>query len=296
LIEAKALGPRALESLGGFLKLVDELEKVVEDLSLEEQAEQMLELSGLVAYYRADQTEKGVAKVENLEEFINAASEFSPGEDLENMSLLSAFLSHVALESGEMQAAEFEESVNLMTLHSAKGLEFPVVFIVGLEEDLFPHYMSIDEPQGLEEERRLCYVGMTRAMKKLYLTYAQTRRLHGQEKYNRPSRFLEEVPEELLDAIRPVMKVSRSITYTRKLNSEFKKLKNLSKDSIKAVLKKTLSSETEYSMGQQVRHKKFGTGTIVDYEGDGESLRLQVKFDRAGTKWLVASFAKLEKI
>jgi len=168
--------------------------------------------------------------------------------------------------------------VQLMTLHSAKGLEFPWVFLCGMEEGLFPHHMSHEEPGRLEEERRLCYVGMTRAMRKLFLSYAEVRRLHGNESHHRPSRFISEIPKELLAEIRLRTSVIRP-------TSALKSAKNSNRDS--------MIGDTGLRIGQTVTHNTFGEGTLIDAEGRGEHMRLQVKFNNAGTKWLVASYAKL---
>ncbi len=191
--------------------------------------------------------------------------------------MLDGFLAHVALETGEGQAPAYADCVNLMTLHAAKGLEFPVVFIAGMEEELFPHKMSLESSNGLEEERRLCYVGMTRAMQKLYFTHAASRYIHGMEKFNAPSRFITEVPSELIEVIRPTVQVSKPISIpTRKATSEVNLM--------------------GLNLGQRVKHAKFGNGIIINYEGQGEHTRIQVQFDQYGAKWLVASFAKLEPV
>ncbi|OYK79291.1 DNA helicase II [Coxiella burnetii] len=275
LITNQTLNARALNALQHFIELVDRLQDETKNLPLAEQTEKMLMGSGLLDLYKKDNSEKGLSRVENLEELINATSQFTPTDDLA-LSPLDAFLSHVALETGEEQASAHSDCVSLMTLHAAKGLEFPLVIISGLEEDLFPHRMSIDAANGLEEERRLCYVGMTRAREKLILTYTESRRLHGLEKFNQPSRFIQEIPPELIDAVRPTPKIARPVTITS--------------------TQKSLVGETGYYVGQRVSHKKFGPGIIINYEGHSEHARLQVKFDYHGTKWLVASYAKLEAL
>ena len=215
--------------------------------------------------FRSEKGEKGIARLENLEELVSAARQFEVDTTL-TMSPLAAFLVYSALESGEGQVEKFEDGVQLMTLHSAKGLEFPVVFLCGCEEGLFPHYMTMEDPKGLEEERRLCYVGMTRAMRELYLTYAESRRLHGKEVYHRPSRFLREIPAEFLEEVRLKTKVSFPV--------------------------KQMAVQTGgyLSPGQQVTHKQFGIGTVLQCEGRGEHARVQVRFEKMGTKWLIASF------
>ena len=191
-------------------------------------------------------------------------------EETEAMSALDAFLANAALESGENQADQFTDSVQMMTLHSAKGLEFPLVFLVGLEEGLFPHKMSLDEG-NLEEERRLCYVGITRAMEKLYLTYAENRRLYGKDTLNRPSRFIREIPGELLQEVRLGGTISRPVS----------------------VRQAPASPDHGLSLGQRVHHDVFGEGVVLNYEGDGGQARIQVNFDTEGAKWLMMAYANL---
>lgn len=285
LIEENALTARAVNALCGFINLIDELEVNTRELPLSQQVKIILEGSRLVEFYKKDRSEKSATREDNLEELINATAQFSAPEALGTeipLSPLAAFLSHVALEGGDRGLDEPGRAVNLMTLHSAKGLEFPCVIIAGLEESLFPHRMSMTERDGLEEERRLCYVGMTRAMHQLILTYAENRRLHGLTKSSAPSRFLSEIPEELLRLDRPAPKLSRPI-----FSSQFKESRVLAEAEIGG-------EEGSLSIGQRVMHHKFGQGVIINYEGAGEHLRLQVKFDRYGSKWLVSSFAKLE--
>ena len=215
--------------------------------------------------------ERAETKVENLEELINATRNFEADED-DDLDPLSSFIAHAALEAGEGQAEEWEECVQLMSLHSAKGLEFPLVFLTGLEEGLFPHQRSIYEPGRLEEERRLCYVGMTRAMEKLVLSYAEIRRLHGREHYTHPSRFLAEIPRSLLHEERSY-RLHSSPSYHRQ---------------------STASEPDGLSLGGRVLHQKFGLGTVVSVEGAGEHARVLVNFEQVGSKWLVAAFANLQ--
>jgi len=185
---------------------------------------------------------------------------------------LAEFLSFAVLESGDGQADAYQDSVQLMTLHSAKGLEFSLVFLCGMEDGLFPHQRSINDPAGLEEERRLCYVGITRARRELYLTYAEQRRLHGVETFATQSRFLREVPPELVEEVRPAMVVSRPI-YRRS---------------------HALPQQGGVRLGQRVRHGKFGEGVVLNSEGSGAHARVQVNFEREGMKWLVVAYANLE--
>ena len=198
---AAELGAKAAASLQAFLRLIETLDADTQSLPLHEQVDHVLQASGLVGHYQKEKADKGEARLENLEELVSAARGFEPEDD--SMPPLVAFLSHAVLESGEGQAEEWEDCVQMMTLHSAKGLEFPVVFLCGLEDGLFPHQRSVTDVHGLEEERRLCYVGATRAMRQLYLTYAEQRRMHGVDSYGAPSRFIAEMPPELIEEVRP---------------------------------------------------------------------------------------------
>jgi DNA helicase-2/ATP-dependent DNA helicase PcrA len=221
--------------------------------------------------------------LDNLDELISAAQGFMLDPELHaDMEPLTAFLSHAALEAGEGQGAQWEDCVQLMTLHSAKGLEFPMVFLCGLEEGLFPHQMSLEEPGRLEEERRLCYVGLTRARRHLVLSYAERRRLHGAEHANLPSRFLNELPAERLQEVRPRVAVTRPV-YRRGGSGTAPALREA-------------GPVDGFAVGQQVTHPKFGEGVILDYEGQGSHARVQVRFAGAGAKWLVLAYAKLERL
>lgn len=277
LMANNTLPARTANALNQFLQLIDNLDNHTKNNTLAEQTEYVLTQSGLIEFYKKEKTEKGLSRVENLEELINATSQFRISEE-EILSPLDAFLSHVALETGEEQANAYTDCISLMTLHAAKGLEFPFVILCGMEEELFPHRMSLNEPRGLEEERRLCYVGMTRAREKLLLTYAESRYLHGLERITQPSRFIHEIPSELVDTVRPTPTIMRSSSVSTK--PQFK----TSTNSIE---------NTGLTVGQRVQHAKFGRGIIINYEGSGEHTRLQIKFDQYGTKWLVASYAKL---
>ncbi|MCH9636729.1 DNA helicase II [Rickettsiella endosymbiont of Litargus connexus] len=276
LLANQSLSSRAANALTLFIQLINKINNETQALTLAEQTEQVLYSSGLLSHYKKEKGERGQARIENLEELINATRQFVPEDS--SISILSAFLAHVALEAGEHQGDTTQECVQLMTLHSAKGLEFPWVFLCGMEEGLFPHHMSHEEPGRLEEERRLCYVGITRAMRKLFLSYAEVRRLHGNESHHRPSRFISEIPKELLAEIRLRTSVIRP-------TSALKSAKNSNRDS--------MIGDTGLRIGQTVTHNTFGEGTLIDAEGRGEHMRLQVKFNNAGTKWLVASYAKL---
>ena len=249
-----------------------------EPLPLAEQIEHAIARSGLRDFYEKDSRGSAESRVENLDELVNVASRFSrTPDDLDaGLSELAAFLAHAALEAGEGQGESWEDCVQLMTLHSAKGLEFPLVFLVGLEDGLFPSQKSTEEPGRLEEERRLAYVGITRARTRLVLTYAESRRLHGQEMYSRPSRFLREIPAELLHEVRPRVQVSRP-TY----------------GSSERRVAAAVDTTPPLKLGQRVRHATFGEGVVVDYEGSGAHTRVQINFEGAGSKWLVLAYANL---
>ena len=275
LINQRNLSARATNALIGFLELIKALNQQATDLALYEKVKLVVEKSGLIGLYQKEKMDKGEEKVENLEELVNAARLFDfDQQNEEGMSELDLFLTHAALESGDSQADDYEDCVQLMTIHSAKGLEFKLVFLVGMEEGLFPSQQSVDDFVRLEEERRLCYVGMTRAMQQLYLTYAESRRLYGRESYPRPSRFLREIPSELIQEVRLRATVSRPATNIQPKHS-------------------SSISVGSYKLGQRVQHEKFGEGVVLQIEGSGAQERVQVNFKQAGVKWLMLSFAKL---
>ncbi|NOR70783.1 MAG: DNA helicase II [Methylomarinum sp.] len=275
LIKQDQLPARASNALKGFLVLVNNLGKEAEDKSLFDKVKLIVEKSGLIELYKKEKGDKGEARIENLEELANAARLFDfDEENEETLGELDMFLAHAALESGDMQGDDYEDCVQLMTLHSAKGLEFKLVFMVGLEEGLFPSQQSTDDAGRLEEERRLCYVGITRAMKQLYICHAESRRLYGKETYPRPSRFLREIPPEFMQEIRIRANVSRPAT---------------------AVKKKNVSIQVgTYKLGQRVSHVKFGEGVVLQMEGEGAQERVQINFQGVGLKWLMLSYAKLD--
>jgi DNA helicase-2/ATP-dependent DNA helicase PcrA len=293
----EALGPKAAGALRGFLELIERLAEEVQGRTLHEQVDRMLTLSGLIEFYKRDKAERGEARVENLEELVSAARGFNADALDTDLPPLEAFLAHVTLESGEGQADAWEDCVQMMTLHTAKGLEFPIVFLCGMEDGLFPHQRSIGDLDGLEEERRLCYVGMTRAMKQLYLTYAEQRRLHGIDSYSQPSRFIKETPEELIEEIRPRLQVSRPVASGR-----FAREPAYEAVPVRRPLSAARSSRNEpprmrgMRLGARVRHGKFGEGVILNLEGSGPQARVQVNFEHQGTKWLVMQYANLEPL
>jgi DNA helicase-2/ATP-dependent DNA helicase PcrA len=269
--------PEGAEALDSRLRGNDN-DEIPESLPLSEQIDIAIQKSGLRDYYEADARGSAESRVENLDELVNVASRFErTPEDIDaNLSELAAFLAHAALEAGESQGEAWEDCVQLMTLHSAKGLEFPIVFLVGMEDGLFPSQRSLDEPGRLEEERRLAYVGITRARETLMLSYAESRRLHGMESYNRPSRFLHELPRELLHEVRPRVQVSRPLSSN-----------HYAADALEV---------TQLKLGQRVRHASFGEGVVMDAEGSGAHARVQVNFEDAGAKWLVLAYANLTPI
>jgi DNA helicase-2/ATP-dependent DNA helicase PcrA len=277
---AGELAGRAKNALRAFLSLIDDLAQTCSagsdaPLPLAEQIDHAIQRSGLRDYYEADSRGSAESRVENLDELVNVASRFErTPEDVDaGFSELTAFLAHAALEAGETQGEAWEDCVQLMTLHSAKGLEFPLVFLVGLEDGLFPSQRSLDEPGRLEEERRLAYVGITRAREALILSYAESRRLHGAETYNRPSRFLHELPRELLHEVRPRVQVTRPLYAGRFVDDG--------------------GDASPLKLGQRVRHASFGEGVVIDAEGSGAHSRVQVNFENAGAKWLVVAYANL---
>ena len=278
IIEHKLLSARAINSLEEFIRLIKKMSLTASELTLDEQVDGIIKLSGLINHFKKEKGEKGLARIENLEELVKAASEFEVGDDeeLKEMNTMQAFLAHAALESGETQAGDKSNCVHLMTLHSAKGLEFPSIYLVGMEEGLFPHQRSSNDLKQLEEERRLCYVGITRAKKTLTLTYTQHRRLHGSDYYPLPSRFINEIPAELLCEIR----LGGSVTESLFRNEETK----------------SSGKDGQLTLGQRVSHAKFGEGVILNLEGNGSHMRIQVNFEKAGSKWLVASYANLQSV
>jgi len=270
------LAQRAALALQSFLQLIERLGREVAGLELHEQVDHVIQMSGLIEHFKKERGERGEGRVENLLELVSAAKGFSP-EGETDMQPLESFLAHAVLESGEGQADPYADCVQMMTLHTAKGLEFPVVFLAGMEDGLFPHQRSIGDLASLEEERRLCYVGTTRAMRQLYITYAEQRRLYGVDQYGQPSRFISELPAELIEEIRPRLQVSRPVFVKRS---------------------PTLEETPGHGMrmGSRVRHAKFGDGVVLNFEGNGPQARIQVNFEAQGTKWLMLSYANLEVV
>ena len=273
-----SLPSRAANALQSFIHLIEAISDSSKNLILNEKVDSILLQSGLMSHYANDKSDKAGSKRENLDELVTAATQYVHEEDNE-MNETQGFIALATLDSSGESNQSNQSSVQLMTVHSAKGLEFPVVFLVGLEEDLFPSRQSKDEPHLLDEERRLCYVGMTRAMKSLTLSYASRRFLHGQSFYSLSSRFLDEIPKSFLNYIKNESTENSYQGYEKNTNVSNKMI---------------ATSDSIYSIGQVVKHAKFGLGTILNYEGSGDSMRLQINFQKAGTKWLISSYANLE--
>ena len=271
------LAGRTATKVVAFLQLIERMAHECETLGLPEMVDHVIHLSGLIDHFKKDKGERGETRIENLEELVSAAQSFEPDPN-DEMPPLDAFLAHAALEAGEGQADAWEDCVQLMTMHSAKGLEFPLVIMCGMEDGLFPHQRSITDPNGLEEERRLCYVGITRARQTLYMTHAEQRRMHGMESFSQQSRFISEIPEEHIEEIRPRVQVSRPVRRAAKPRSR----------------PGGASEELGIRLGQRVRHNKFGDGVILNCEGQGAHARVEVNFEQAGTKWLVLGYANLD--
>lgn len=269
LLDENYFNTRAHGALQAFQSLILNLQDIIKDGDeLETQLTQLLEHSGLLGHFTKMKSELAQARVDNLQEWVSAARQFRyEGAKDAHQSWASAFLAHVSLESGEHHASEGVSAVHLMTIHAAKGLEFPMVFLVGVEEGVFPSKASLEDAKKLEEERRLCYVGMTRAKEQLFMSYAEVRRLYGREEYHRPSRFLQELPPDLLDVVRGSGRAPQPA--------------------------KIQSADLPYAIGQRVSHAKFGEGVVLAYEGGGANLNVQVRFKETGTKWLVVAYANL---
>jgi DNA helicase-2/ATP-dependent DNA helicase PcrA len=274
MAEQPGMTARASNALRGFLQLVEGIHQTIKDLPLHEQTEHVIQHSGLMDFYSREKGEKAEARVENLQELVNAARGYDfHNSDVVETDMLTAFLAHAALEAGDNQAESWEDCVQLMTLHSAKGLEFPMVFMCGMEEGLFPSERARSEGGRMQEERRLCYVGITRARQQLVLTYAERRRLYGKDYYPLPSQFLGEIPSEYLQDVR------------------FGSVKQNNQTSHRAV---DNSSNNGLMIGQRVAHQKFGEGVVTNYEGQGAHSRVEVNFRNSGSKWLVLAYANLQ--
>ena len=267
---------RAASAVMAFLNLIERMAKDTAELDLHEKVDHVIHTSGLIEFFKKEKGERGETRIENLEELVSAAKGFKK-DPSDEMSELDAFLSHAALEAGEGQADAWEDCVQLMTMHSAKGLEFPLVFLSGMEDGLFPHQRSVADTQGLEEERRLCYVGITRAKETLYVTYAEQRRLHGMDNFSQPSRFIAEIPDELIEEVRPKVQVARPMRTSRGGRGGVSPAEDMG-----------------VRLGQRVRHAKFGDGVILNCSGQGAHAQVEVNFEDVGTKILVLAYANLD--
>jgi DNA helicase-2/ATP-dependent DNA helicase PcrA len=281
-VASDELAGRAATAVLAFMSLIEKMARETGDMSLPDTVDHVIHLSGLIDFFQKEKGERGETRIENLEELVSAARSFEP-DPAEEMSEIDAFLAHAALEAGEGQADAWEDCVQLMTMHSAKGLEFPLVVMCGMEDGLFPHQRSIADPSGLEEERRLCYVGITRARQTLYLTHAEQRRLHGTDSFSMPSRFIAEIPDEFVEEIRPRVQVSRPMRHGGSGRRPQRGGPSTSP-----------AGEIGIRLGQRVRHNKFGDGVILNCEGQGAHARVEVNFENAGTKWLVLGYANLD--
>jgi DNA helicase-2/ATP-dependent DNA helicase PcrA len=299
MLDNNTLPARAAAALKAFIHLITQMQTSTADISLSAQVHLILEQSTLLAHLEKDRTQTGRSRLDNCHELITACGQYqipeideeslkqTIGNTHEHLEALALFLNHIALETGAYQTEDGQDAVSLMTLHAAKGLEFSIVFIAGLEENLFPHSMALDDRNGLEEERRLCYVGITRAKEKLFLCHAENRALYGRDQFQRPSRFLQEISDEFLDVVRPTARVRKPM-HTPSFSPKFSTHASISSKT------PTVLEGLDLQVGQRVRHPKFGTGVIMNYEGQPPHTRIQIRFDQAGSKWLVATFAKLE--
>lgn len=276
LLQSGGLPQRAAAALAQFINLIEQLKIKTSDKPLDEQLDEVIHGSGLHAHFGKIKGDKSESRLDNLQELINAAKQFryeDLSEEEATIPLINAFLAHASLEAGELQAQAHERYVHLMTLHAAKGLEFPTVFLVGMEEGIFPGKQSLEDPARLQEERRLCYVGMTRAMRQLIVSYAEVRRLYGREEYHRPSRFLKELPSQLVDELRVKARYHSPAAKTTAPMMQ--------------------AQAPGMPIGKNVSHAKFGHGVVLAIEGSGAHTRVQVKFKEQGVKWLVLAYANL---
>lgn len=292
MLENKKFNSRAANSLQGFISLIESIAKEITNLELSDIVDYAAKVSGLKKHFAEDKTERGQAKVENIEELVVAAKQFAfATEAKDNADLLNLFLAHIFLESTEeSRNIDTKDNVSLMTLHAAKGLEFPIVFISGMEEGLFPHAMSLEPEDKLEEERRLCYVGMTRAMKKLHLLHAHSRQLYGNSSHRLASRFLREIPSNLIEQDGGNFSVTRPVSFQNQYNN----ISRISSPTAFCVSPDTKNGQ--YQLGQKVFHDKFGEGIIIGFEGSDDKMLLQIKFARFGSKWLASAVAKLKVV
>ena len=272
--ETKDITTRVKTSLLNYIRIIEDIASDINDLSLDEILIRIYKDSKLKTYFSEQKGEESISKQENIEELFVTAENFIRN-NIDSENIVDEFLDNAALEAGDYQSKLDEDPVQLMTIHSAKGLEFPVVFLTGLEEGIFPNENRKSGSDFLEEERRLCYVAITRAMKLLYITYANARYLHGSYNYLMPSRFISEIPSELLDSV-------KSDSYQHKKNKKISSFKSQTNNS------------SGLKVGQRVKHQKFGNGVVLSYEGEDDNLKLYINFEDYGSKWLVLTYAHLE--
>lgn len=278
LLNSNVLVGRSANAIKSFCKLINSIEIKISDLDLYKQAQIIIQDTGILSMYKNEKGEKGYARIDNLNELITAIRQFDYHSYDSNLNPLQSFLSYVSLEYTEHHLSEIQDTVQLMTLHAAKGLEFIQVFIIGLEENIFPNKRCLDTIECLEEERRLAYVGITRAITKLVLTYAQNRRLYNKDISNSPSRFIYELPAKCIIKI-------HSRFFVKHKTLEFMNQK---------INKNICNMKTNFFIGQKVKHPTFGKGVILNIEGDGNYEKVKVLFQQVNIKWLVSRYANLE--
>ena len=266
-------------------------------MPLSEQIAFIVESSGLLQMYKNDPTDRDLSRYDNIKELVGASKSYpqtNSEKQIKPFVQMHDFLTNIALLNHD-ESEEGFRGIQLMTLHAAKGLEFPLVFLTGCEEGLFPHRMSMHEQKGLEEERRLCYVGMTRAMQRLVISYSEVRRVNGNENYNRPSRFIYEMPQECMQEIRLSNKRSYASKYGNSYNNQNRETHNSNSYS-NTRISNTEQTNAKWRLGQRVTHKVFGEGLVLNYEEAGEDSRVQIHFKDHGNKWLLTSIAPLESL
>jgi len=281
---------RAINALNGFINIINELINDSNNLDLKRLIEKAVSLSTLTKYYESKKNEESLSKQENIEELLSTAERFYQN-NIDSEDILSEFLDNAALEAGEYQSKSHEDPVQLMTIHSAKGLEFPIVFLTGMDEGIFPNENRNLKTGFLEEERRLCYVAITRAMQTLYITHANMRYMHGNNNFLIPSRFIGEIDDDLLEPIRTNYNTAYKSHIKQKINTQDFEDYSQETDA------DNFSQEDSYTyikIGQRVRHMKFGKGVILSYTGKGDNLKIHINFESYGKKWLVLSYAQLD--
>ena len=298
--EVPSIG-RSLSKIDGFVTFIQSLKSKAESYTVRELLEEVIELTGYVAELQAEDTDESKARIENIDELISKTESYQEAmEEQGQTATLSGFLEEIALIADIDSVDPDQDYVLLMTLHSAKGLEFPRVFLAGMEDGMFPSYMSIisDDRSDLEEERRLCYVGITRAMEDLTLTSARQRMLRGEVQYNKVSRFVREIPRELVDLGQEAQEKKKKIEEMIQADRNLAKMKMAfeTKTFKPREFKVTKAAALDYEVGDTVRHIKFGVGIVKDIVDGGRDYEVTVDFDKVGIKKMFAGFAKLKKI